>query len=281
MSKPTGDDEPSQTVTRRSARGYPESDASRRAISHRKPTTGWRKHYSLQIVPAQIRRNLIPVACRVEVWRGGLGGTYLLPTLSVAGASRFPPCFRFHTPLIEPDVQIYRIRLSEKTHAIAEAIACDAVCNFGKQQGSYQAHRQSPFRRRFLRPPSTEAPSFHRSYPASSVLRASPSSQSARPVSRELPVDPHCDHRWDFPCCVWSTLPACRRYYPGRSDGICSLVRFHQLRPSPKPGRVGSCISLFEACSAFTKVTACTLAKSPLRPSAPEASAVSLPPRLL
>jgi hypothetical protein len=68
--------------------------------------------------------------CRVEVWRGGLGGTYLLPTLSVAGASLFPPCFRLHTPLIEPDMQIYRIRLSEKTHAIAEAIACDAVCNF-------------------------------------------------------------------------------------------------------------------------------------------------------
>ena len=53
-----------------------------------------------------------------------------MPTLSVAGASLFPPCFRFHTPLIEPDMQIYRIRLSEKTHAIAIAIACDAVCNF-------------------------------------------------------------------------------------------------------------------------------------------------------
>ena len=33
-------------------------------------------------------------------------------------------------PLIEPDVRICRIRLSEKTHAIAVAIACDAVCNF-------------------------------------------------------------------------------------------------------------------------------------------------------
>jgi hypothetical protein len=68
--------------------------------------------------------------CGVEVWRGGLGGTYRFPALSSAGASLAPPCFRFHTPLIEPDVQIYRIRLSEKTHAIAEAIACDAVCNF-------------------------------------------------------------------------------------------------------------------------------------------------------
>ena len=66
----------------------------------------------------------------VEVWRGGLGSAYLLPTLSSVGASLAPPCCRFHTPLIEPDVRIYRIRLSEKTHAIAEAIACDAVCNF-------------------------------------------------------------------------------------------------------------------------------------------------------
>ena len=68
--------------------------------------------------------------CGVEVWRGGLGGTYRLPALSSAGASLVPPCFRFHTPLIEPDVRICRIRLSEKTHAIAIAIACDAVCNF-------------------------------------------------------------------------------------------------------------------------------------------------------
>jgi len=120
-----------------------------------------------------------------------------------------------------------------------------------------------PFYRRFLRPPSTEAPSLHRSYPASSVLRASPPSQSARPISHELPVDPYCDHRWDFPCCVWSTLPACRRQYPGRSHGICSLVRFHPLRPSHEPGRVGSCIVGFGACSAFTHVTACMLAKSP------------------
>ena len=49
----------------------------------------------------------------------------------------------------------------------------------------------------------------------------------------------------------------------GRMELFCSLVRFHSLRPSPKPGWVGSCISLFEACSAFTHVTACTLAKSP------------------
>src|SRR5215469_11846765 len=65
----------------------------------------------------------------VEVWRGGLGEAYRLPTLSSVGASLAPPCCRFHTPLIEPDVRICRIRLSEKTHAIAEAIACDAACD--------------------------------------------------------------------------------------------------------------------------------------------------------
>ena len=79
------------------------------------------------------------------MWRGGVGAAYLLPALSFAGASLASPCFRFHIPLIEPDVRICRIRLSEKTHAIAVAIACDAVCNFWKQLGSCQAHRQSPF----------------------------------------------------------------------------------------------------------------------------------------
>jgi hypothetical protein len=74
-----------------------------------------------------------------------------------------------------------------------------------------------PFDRRFLRPPSTEAPSLHRNYPPSSVLRASPPSQSAQPFSHELPVDPHGNHCWDFPCCVWSPSPTCRRHYLGRS----------------------------------------------------------------
>ncbi len=33
---------------------------------------------------------------------------------SFVGRCLTPPCFRFHTPLIEPDVRICRIRLSEK-----------------------------------------------------------------------------------------------------------------------------------------------------------------------
>jgi len=62
-----------------------------------------------------------PVLCqsdaigRVEMWRGGVSRTYLLPPLSSGGASIVPPWLRFHTPLIEPDRQISRIRLSDKT----------------------------------------------------------------------------------------------------------------------------------------------------------------------
>jgi len=79
----------------------------------------------------------------------------------------------------------------------------------------------------FLRPSLTEAPSLHRSYPASSVLQASPPPHTARPISHELPVDPDRSHRWGFPCCVWSPLPACHRHYPGRLNGACSLVVLH------------------------------------------------------
>jgi hypothetical protein len=38
-----------------------------------------------------------------------------LPLLSSGGALVAQPWLRFHTPLIEPDVQISRIRLSDKT----------------------------------------------------------------------------------------------------------------------------------------------------------------------
>jgi hypothetical protein len=52
--------------------------------------------------------------CGVEVWRGGLGWAYRWPILSAVGASLSPPCFRFHTPLIEPDMRFCRIQFPEK-----------------------------------------------------------------------------------------------------------------------------------------------------------------------
>src|ERR1039457_1569802 len=47
----------------------------------------------------------------------------------------------------------------------------------------------------------------------------SPPPATAWPSSRELSVDPACDHRWGFPCCVCSPVHACRCQYPGRTDG--------------------------------------------------------------
>src|ERR1017187_1713811 len=76
-------------------------------------------------------------------------------------------------------------------------------------------------------------------------------------------------------------MHACRRQYPGRYDEIHSLVLSRRHRPSPKFRRVGTCVTRFEACSAFTHVTACTLAESPKRPSTPKAPTTSLPPSLL
>jgi hypothetical protein len=137
-----------------------------------------------------------------------------------------------------------------------------------------------PFYRCFLRPPSTEAPSLHRSYPASSVLRASPPSQSARPFSRELPVDPYSDHCWDFPCYVWSPFACMPSHYPaGPMDLFARTFPSSSAFPVRQVGRLLH--QPFKACSAFTHVTACMLAESPMRPSTPKASAASLPALLL
>src|SRR5258708_17527910 len=138
-----------------------------------------------------------------------------------------------------------------------------------------------PFCRRFLRPPSTEAISLHRSYPASSVLRASPPSQSARPFSHELPVDPHRDHRWDFPCCVWSPF-ACMPSPIPRQVGWNLFARTIPLAsafPRTGAGRLLHCRfrGLLRVHSRY---------RPPARPvaqrlSVPEASSLSFPPLLL
>src|SRR5499425_2053227 len=61
-------------------------------------------------------------------------------------------------------------------------------------------------------------------------------------------------------------MHTCHRHYPGRSNGVCSLVHLHCRRPSLCNSQVGSCNYCFGACSAFTHVTACTLAESPSDP---------------
>ena len=48
-----------------------------------------------------------------------VGWAYLFPPLSSGGASLAQPWLRFHIPLIEPDMQISRIRLSDKTSRLS------------------------------------------------------------------------------------------------------------------------------------------------------------------
>jgi hypothetical protein len=57
-----------------------------------------------------------------------VGRTYLLPPLSSGGASLVLPWLRFHTPLIEPDMQICRIRLSDKTSRLHPRRAATKPC---------------------------------------------------------------------------------------------------------------------------------------------------------
>ena len=51
---------------------------------------------------------------RVEKWRGGLGRAYLVAGSFVCRCLTSPTVLRFHFPLIEPDLRISRIRLSDQ-----------------------------------------------------------------------------------------------------------------------------------------------------------------------
>src|ERR1039458_3173282 len=85
-------------------------------------------------------------------------------------------------------------------------------------------------------------------------------------------------HCWGFPCSVCFPMHACRRQYPGRYDESCSLLLFHHQRPSPNNWRVSTCVTRFEACSTFTRVTTYMLTEPLKRPFTSKAPTTSLPP---
>ena len=72
------------------------------------------------------------------------------------------------------------------------------------------------------------------------------------------------NHATGLPVLRMSSLCTCCRHYPGTATGGTALLDpFRRIRLPRKGRRVGLCIVLFEACSAFTRVTACTLALPP------------------
>ncbi len=85
-------------------------------------------------------------------------------------------------------------------------------------------------------------------------------------------------HRWGFPCCLSILLSHMPSLLP-RRDRSRSVARWlDQQRPSPSVKQVGSRITRFEACSAFTHVMACVLADSPREPFPRVLQSNSLPP---
>ena len=116
----------------------------------------------------------------------------------------------------------------------------------------------------------TEAPSLHRRYPASSVVRASPPPCSARPDPRGLSVGAcHATGRASRVASI-PLLHTCRRHYPG-GTGRCSRRSLpDRWQPSPCSGRVGFRITRFEACAAFTSLRPAWSLNRPRRPLSSE-----------
>jgi hypothetical protein len=74
------------------------------------------------------------------------------------------------------------------------------------------------------------------------------------------------DHASGLPVFRALSLCTCRRHYPGAaSERIASLISSRRISLPRKGCRVDLRIVLFEDCSAFTRVAACTLALSPIR----------------
>src|SRR4051812_3184401 len=79
------------------------------------------------------------------------------------------------------------------------------------------------------------------------------------------------DHAMGLPVLRTLSLCTCCRHYPGAAAGRTLRSASPSRISLPRKGcRVGLRIVLFEACSAFTRVMACTLAPSPIRDTLPE-----------
>src|SRR5262245_38894005 len=205
------------------------------------------------------------------MWRGGLGGAYLSPALSSAGASRAPPC-----PVPTP-------RSSNRT---CGSPASGSPTGFtdrptGTPDGTPLVGPYSPFRDRRavvlglldlaanpqavgrfqsapeVRPlPSTGITRLPRYYEPVRLPSA------ARPVPRGRPVGNAIVPPLGLP-----VLPAAS---PGTSASAITPAGpvepcrspLDQRRPSPSVRQVGSRIARFEVCSAFTLVRARMLADS-------------------
>ncbi len=75
---------------------------------------------------------------RVEEWRGGLGVALRVDRPFRLPVPEYPTMLRFHSPLIEPDVRISRIRLSDKVSGVRTRALTTAAFELDQPVGATQ-----------------------------------------------------------------------------------------------------------------------------------------------
>ena len=191
-----------------------------------------------------------------------LGRTYLLPPLSSGGASMVSPWLRFHIPLIEPDRQISRIRLSDKTSRFASRATPSAASEHLSELIGFPISMSFTTCCVCLELRSLSSTGITRLQRYYEPLRH-PKAPGLSLTGFRLVL---ADHALGLPVLRTLSLCTCCRHYPGAASGrTASLTSPSRISLPRKGRRVGLRIVLFEACSAFTRVTACTLAPSPIR----------------
>ena len=160
---------------------------------------------------------------------------------AVAWAMRQRSCFP--SPLIEPDVRISRIRLSDWLHrethgrnhrpqassaryALFLRLATQLSLKCPDHSRCLQAHRQSPSPRLLRKHTRSQGPSLRRHYPASAVILPCPTPADA--VARS-DVEAATLAPSGSPPITRTIFPTCRAHYPGGSSG-CSC----RLLPRPR-----------------------------------------------
>ena len=159
-------------------------------------------------------------------------------------------------------MQISRIRLSDKTSRLLSRATPSAVSEHSAELIGCPISRSFTtycvcLELRSL--PSTGITRFQRYY---KPLRH-PRAPGLSLTGFRLVID---DHALGLPVLRALSLCTCCRHYPGAATRCLSSAHSPCRISLPrKPGRVGLRIVLFEVCSAFTRVAACTLALSPIR----------------
>src|SRR5450755_1361469 len=140
------------------------------------------------------------------------------------------PWLRFHTPLIEPDVQISRIRLSDKTSRRLSRATPSAASGHSLELIGCPISRSltTSCVCLELRPlPSTGITRLHRYYEPLRHPRAPGLSLAG--VRLVIP-----DHAVGLPVLRALSLCTCCRPYPGAADGRSLRSFTHPYQPSPK-----------------------------------------------